>query len=116
MVQKQVVQLVDDIDGTEAHQTVHFSIDGKNYIIDLHNGHAAQLRDALGRYTKHARVNANAKAAAAPKVRGVASAQAAAKREHLAAVRVWARANGYVVNERGRIPDNILEAYAAAHK
>ncbi|WP_405899155.1 Lsr2 family protein [Streptomyces sp. NBC_00727] len=28
------------------------------------------------------------------------------------AVRVWARANGYVVNERGRIPAMIREACA----
>ncbi|MFE6766682.1 histone-like nucleoid-structuring protein Lsr2 [Streptomyces sp. NPDC057689] len=31
------------------------------------------------------------------------------------AVRVWARANGYLVNDRGRIPAAIREAYAEEH-
>ena len=30
-------------------------------------------------------------------------------------VRAWARANGYEVNERGRIPAAIIDAYEAEH-
>lgn len=32
------------------------------------------------------------------------------------AVREWARENGYSVSDRGRIPQNVVSAYAEAHK
>jgi hypothetical protein len=31
------------------------------------------------------------------------------------AVREWARSNGHVVSDRGRVADELLEAYRAAH-
>ncbi|MFG2758017.1 histone-like nucleoid-structuring protein Lsr2 [Streptomyces wuyuanensis] len=34
---------------------------------------------------------------------------------HGEAIRRWARANGYVVNDRGRIPASIREAYETTH-
>ena len=33
----------------------------------------------------------------------------------LAEIRDWARANGYEVSDRGRIPGNVMEAYEAAN-
>jgi len=33
----------------------------------------------------------------------------------VAAIRIWARENGYVVNERGRIPGPVMAAYQAIH-
>ncbi|MEU3186131.1 histone-like nucleoid-structuring protein Lsr2 [Streptomyces sp. NPDC006923] len=30
------------------------------------------------------------------------------------AIRLWARANGYLVNDRGRVPASIREAYKAS--
>ncbi|MEU0081962.1 histone-like nucleoid-structuring protein Lsr2 [Micromonospora tulbaghiae] len=33
---------------------------------------------------------------------------------HRAAIRQWAQANGYAVRERGRIPRNVVQAWAAA--
>ncbi len=35
MVQKTTVQLVDDLDGSEAQETVSFGLDGTAYEIDL---------------------------------------------------------------------------------
>ncbi|MGI9586985.1 MAG: Lsr2 family DNA-binding protein, partial [Dietzia maris] len=31
------------------------------------------------------------------------------------AIREWARSNGYEVSDRGRIPSDIMDAYAAAN-
>lgn len=31
------------------------------------------------------------------------------------AIRDWARTNGYDVSDRGRIPSDVMEAYAAAN-
>lgn len=33
----------------------------------------------------------------------------------LADVRRWAKANGYAVSDKGRIPGPVLDAYKAAH-
>jgi hypothetical protein len=39
-----VIQLIDDIDGSEAHRTVDFDDDGKRYSLDLNEQNAAELR------------------------------------------------------------------------
>src|SRR3954447_14543331 len=41
------VILIDDLDGGEANETVAFAIDGTSYEIDLSDGNAKRLRDAL---------------------------------------------------------------------
>ena len=50
MAQKHIVQLIDDLDGTEASETVAFAIDGANYEIDLSAKNASKLRDAFAVY------------------------------------------------------------------
>ena len=55
MVAKHIVQLIDDIDASEAAETIVFAIDGATYEIDLSAEHAAQLRDALAVYVANAR-------------------------------------------------------------
>ena len=47
--------LVDDLDGTEATETVSFGLDGSTYEIDLNDANAAALREALSGYVGHAR-------------------------------------------------------------
>jgi Lsr2 len=42
-----MVHLVDDLDGSEAGETMSFSLDTKDYVIDLPDPNAAKLRDAL---------------------------------------------------------------------
>ena len=48
MAQKVNVLLVDDIDGSEADETLPFGLDGTNYEIDLNSEHAQQLRASWG--------------------------------------------------------------------
>ena len=38
-----------------------------------------------------------------------------ASKQDLKAVREWASANGYTVSDRGRVPNEVQKAYAAAH-
>ncbi|MCD6639611.1 MAG: Lsr2 family protein [Nocardioides sp.] len=107
MAQKVNIVLVDDIDGSDATQTVTFGLDGTTYEIDLNDANAAQLREALATYVGHAR-----------KVTG-GSRRAPARRSggsgNTKAVREWAQANGYEVSERGRISADVQQAYDAAH-
>jgi len=49
------VELVDDIDGSPAAETVDFGLDGVRYTIDLSKDNAAQLRSTLRPYVRKAR-------------------------------------------------------------
>ena len=55
MAQKVTVQLVDDLDGSVAEETVEFGLDGVSYQIDLSMVNAEKIRDLLGDYVAHAR-------------------------------------------------------------
>ena len=108
MAQKVTVQLVDDIDGGPAEETVSFSLDGTAYEIDLSAANAAGLRDALAHYVGHAR-KAGSRGA------GARGRRAGRRGGRTPEIREWARANGFPVNERGRIAAHIVEAYDKAH-
>src|SRR6266550_3772994 len=107
MAQKVQVLLVDDLDGSEATETVAFGLDGAAYEIDLSSGNAGKLRKELAHYVEHAR-----KASSPARRR---RARTGPGRERSAQIRAWAKQRGYKVNERGRIPANIVAEYEAAH-
>ena len=48
MAEKVIRQLIDDIDGSDAARTRHFSVDGKNYKIDLSEKNNEKFDKALG--------------------------------------------------------------------
>ena len=110
---KQVITLLtDDLDGSEASQTVEFGLDGVNYTIDLSDKNSGKLRKAFHPYL--AAATRTASPAAQPRKvarRNAAAAPARVGREQNQAIREWATKNGYEVSERGRIPASIVEAF-----
>lgn len=106
VAQKVNIVLVDDLDGSEAHETVTFGLDGSAYEIDLSDKNAKKLRDALSLYTASARRS------------GRRQARSSSGRSSVdtAAIRSWAKSKGYDVSDRGRISADILEAYKKADK
>jgi hypothetical protein len=108
MAQKVVTELVDDIDGSEADETVEFSYRGYNYQIDLNAKNIGKLDKALTPFIDHARRlgRASSRQAKTTLVRVPSDA---------AAVRAWAQSNGYEVPDRGRIPGAVRDAYEAAN-
>jgi hypothetical protein len=112
MAQKVNIVLVDDIDESEATQTVSFAVDGASYEIDLNDAHAQALREALALYVAHARKVGRGGNGAKRPARGASSTQDGASAKE---IREWARANGHSVPERGRIPAEVREAYDAAN-
>lgn len=112
MARQEIVQLVDDIDGGEANETVQFALDGKYYEIDLSDTHAKALRENLADYIEHGR-----RIAAEPPRRRqrVGEAPARTDRAQTQAIRDWARVNGHEISERGRIPKAVVEAFEAVH-
>ncbi|RYU14493.1 histone-like nucleoid-structuring protein Lsr2 [Nocardioides iriomotensis] len=116
MAQRVNVVLVDDLDGSDADETVTFGLDGVDYEIDLNDKHAAALRDALALYVGHGRRTGGRRrrgqgAAQAARANGAAGAGGATPAE----IRAWARDNGWEVPERGRVAAEVREAYDAAH-
>jgi hypothetical protein len=111
--------LVDDLDGSEAAESVAFALDGVSYEIDLSEENAEKLRDALAGYVAGARRVDIGRRAARARVAKPAKAprgsRTAPDREQTAAIREWARANGYEVSERDRLSANVLAAFEAAH-
>ena len=110
MAQKVQVLLVDDIDGGDADETVTFALDGKAYEIDLTTANAGALRGLLEPYTKHGR-----RTPRATHGRGPARASSGGNPD-TAKIRAWAKKNGHEVNDRGRVPATLREAYAAANR
>jgi hypothetical protein len=112
MAQKHIVQLIDDLDGGPADETVNFALDGTNYEIDLSDKNAGRLREALAEFVASARRanrGSRARSGAAPR----RARNGRGDPEQTAAIRDWARRNGYKVGEKGRIPGDVLEAYNA---
>jgi len=48
MASRTTISLVDDLDGSEAAETVMFALDGQSYELDLTTEHAAILRGIFG--------------------------------------------------------------------
>ncbi len=105
METKVFTTLQDDIDGSNAVETVRFGLDGVEWEIDLSERNANRLRNSLSDFTSHGR-----------KVGGHRRRKAANSSTEFdpKAVRKWAEANGIEVNSRGRIPAELVDRYKSA--
>jgi hypothetical protein len=105
MVTRTVIELLDDMTGQAADETVSFGLDGVDYEIDMTKKNAAALRKALGPWQDHARRVGGRRS---PVMQHVAAGV------DNRAVRAWASSNGIELSERGRIPGAVIEQYRAA--
>lgn len=112
MAQKVEVQLIDDLEGGPADETVEFGLGGKRYEIDLKTDNVKKLYAFLDDYVGAARKASNSRT----KTRtGTATAATPADRDRNQAIREWARGQGHDVADRGRIPSEVVDAYDTAH-
>lgn len=104
--------LVDDIDGTEATETVEFGLFGTTYEIDLSTANLEDLKTALKAYMENAR-----KVGPRRKTTSTTSPRRERRKKDSegSKAREWAREQGIEVPERGRLPVDVLEKYRAAH-
>jgi hypothetical protein len=112
MAQKVVTIYTDDLTGEESSEvgTHTFSVDGVTYEIDLVPDSFDKLMDALRPFMESGR-----KAGRGRKPGAVVRRSTSVSNVDTAAVRSWAKENGYEVNDRGRVPANVREAYEKAH-
>jgi hypothetical protein len=111
MAKKTTTQLVDDIDGTvlgEDGTTVSFSVDGVDYLIDLGQEHAAELREAFAPFIAAGRKAAGRRGPAPRPLSKAATSGDAAERSE---AREWLRDNGHKVGVRGRISAELMALF-----
>jgi len=109
MAQKVHIVLVDDLDGSDATQTVSFGLDGTSYELDLNDKNASALREALSGYVGHARKVGASRRGRARKSAATSGGATPAE------IREWARSQGMDVPDRGRVSADVRAAYEAAH-
>jgi hypothetical protein len=109
VAQQTILELVDDLDGGRADETVAFALDGVEFVIDLSAANAARLRDTLAEFVGHARRTGGRT------TRGRASGGASNGKPDVQAVRAWARSQGETVADRGRVPQTLLTRFQEAH-
>ena len=104
-----VTVYTDDLDSTVTDDVREFTVtvrdaDGEfseRFTLDLGKVSAGKLHDALNRFRKVGTV--------------VPFAPAASRDTDTGKIRAWAVANGHKVSERGALPNEVKDAYAAAH-
>lgn len=132
MAKETIIKFTDDIDGTEASETVAFSFRGTPYEIDLGAKNVAAFEKSIAKYVAAARAAGTPakaaaattkarkapgrprKAAAKKATRAASKATKAAASTSTGSIREWAQANGFAVGSRGRIPAAAREAYEAS--
>lgn len=100
--------LIDDLDGSEAAETLVFALDGESFAIDLNKDNAAAMRASMEMYVSAAR-KYKPKGASTPGRKAKDDSKPSSKE-----VRAWAQENGIQISPRGRIKEAILEQYSAS--
>jgi hypothetical protein len=109
MAKETITRLVDDIDGGVAHETVTFGLDGHLYEIDLSSKNAKKLRSDLAMFVERgSRVSARA---TNPARSGRRPGSKPVHPDQNRAIREWAQAKGYQIAQRGRIKQDIVDAF-----
>lgn len=109
---KEVTEVVlDDLEANEGNRvpgakTYYFTVDNTNYSIDLTEESKAQMDEAMLPFIRVAtRITVRSSSG------GRTRSAAPRSRTDGTKIREWARANGYALNDRGRIPDNVKFLY-----
>jgi hypothetical protein len=103
LARKVVTTLTDDLDGSEAAETVSFSLDTSAYEMELSMANATELRGILAPYK-----------AAGRKLPGARTLKQSGSTVPSKEARKWATENGIAVNPRGRVNEAVLQQYIAA--
>jgi len=101
MAQKEQVELVSDLDGTKAEETVSFGLDGTAYEIDLSSEQAQEMRLALAGYTE----------AASRRWRSARKQRARGRSAEPPGLREWAASRGFEVRDGWAVPARVRDEF-----
>jgi hypothetical protein len=111
----QRIVLSDDLDGSEATQTLHYTVDGQEYEIDLSEENVQRFHEALEPFVSKSREVVR-QPQPARRSRGDGRRRSSASgREDIPQIRAWAESQGMDVSARGRVKKEIIDAYDQAH-
>src|SRR3954447_6373155 len=114
MAQRIQVLLVCDLhdDETPGTETITFTLDGASYEIDLCEQHAVKMRERFATY-----IGAGRRAGGRGDLAGGRGGRRRSRggSGDAARIREWPRSQGLAVPERGRVPAELAEKYAAAN-
>ncbi len=116
MAQRVQVLLVCDVhsDDTPGSQTVTFALDGATYEIDLCDQHVSDLHESFAGFIGAGRRTGGRGRPAGRTTSAATGRRGGTNRQRTQDIRKWARTNGLSVNERGRIPAEIVAQYESA--
>ncbi len=108
--------LIDDLDQSEGAETIRYSVDGKDYEIDLSEKNAKRFRDALKEFIDASReVEQPPVLTLTPARPTRRQSTGGSGRDDIPQIRAWAESQGMDVSARGRVKKEIIDAYDQAH-
>jgi hypothetical protein len=107
------VELIDDLSGDKADETVTFELDGVVFDIDLSANNAGILRDIFEDYVNAGRKVSKLTSSPARRNTSMSTRQS---RDQTASIRRWAREAGHTVSDRGRISATVTAAFQEANR
>ena len=113
MAKRVIHELVDDINGQAADESITFGLDGVQYEIDLTSKNAAKLRDALAPFVAAGTKLGRTGIGVGRGRDGRGRSPARSDREVNQAIRDWAKSHDIEVSDRGRIKQEIVDRYNA---
>ena len=113
MAKRVIHELIDDINGQPADESLGFGLDGVQYEIDLTAKNAAKLRDALAPFLAGGTKLGRGGVTASRGRPGRGQHAARSDRELNQAIREWAKSKKIDVSDRGRIKQEIVDRYHA---
>jgi hypothetical protein len=113
MAKRVIHELIDDINGQPADESLTFGLDGVQYEIDLTSKNATKLRDALAPFVAAGSKVGRGGVGVGRGRDGRGRAPARSDREANQAIRDWAKSHNIEVSDRGRIKQDIVDRYHA---
>ncbi|WBT08647.1 Lsr2 family protein [Corynebacterium sp. SCR221107] len=109
MARREVTQIFDDLDNKPLDEAevrvIRFAVNGTDYVLDVSEKNANRFYEVIGPYVEAARK--------VPSIRTHKGGAVAAYDPKQ--VREWATRNGYAVARRGKISQEIIDAYLAVN-
>lgn len=112
---KRVVEiLIDDLSGEESDkvETITYALDGVAYEIELNPKNSSKFRGLFQEYIAVSRKVTGTRRATTSRRSSGGSKRSS---EELSLIREWWREQGNEIGDRGRVAQNILDAYDEAH-
>jgi hypothetical protein len=118
MARQTVELLIDDLDGSRLEEgegdTITFGYQGAEYTIDLSQQHVDEFHDALAKYIGAAQKVSGRRSPSTTTAPRSNKSTPKPDKTQLGAIRTWAREHGHTVSDRGRISQEVIDAYNAA--